>query len=261
MRDEKNSCCCQYFPVWKILGAIMTIALVTLIAVLIRNELKKYDYIGRENQQTYTITIDGEGKITATPDIAEISLGLQTENIKVAVAQKENSDKMNKIITEMKAGGIEAKDIQTTNYSIYPNYDYTDGKQILKGYTVSQNVSVKIRDLEKIGDILQKAATLGANQIGGLSFNIDEPAKLKQQAREKALLAAKEKAQALADAAGVKLGKLVSFTESYYGGGLPNVRNYDIKADAAFEEMAPAPAVEAGSQDIIVNVMVTYEVL
>jgi hypothetical protein len=261
MEKDNNQCCGNNLPVWKILGTIMTIWLVVFISVLIWNEIKKHDYIGRESQQTYTITIDGQGKITATPDIAQISLGLQTQMVKVADAQKENTDKMNKIIAELKAMGIESKDIQTANYSIYPNYEYPNGKQVLKNYIVSQNINVKIRNLEKIGDVVQKAGTLGANQIGGLSFTIDEPEKIKQLAREKALLAAKEKAESLAKIAGVKLGKLVSFTESAYGGPIPNVREYALKVDANAAAAALAPTVEAGSQDIIVDVMVTYEVL
>jgi len=171
---------------------------------------------------------------------------------------------MNEIVAELKSRGIEAKDIQTTNYSIYPNYDYLNGRQTLKNYVVSQNVNVKIRNLETIGDIVQKAATLGANQIGGLNFTIDEPEKIKQQARELALMAAKTKAESLAKIAGVKLGKLVSFTESMSDGQIVNVRDYSLKVEGygmGGAAAVPAPAVEAGSQDVIINVMVTYEVL
>lgn len=248
-------------PVWGLgLATALTVFLVVFLGVLTWNEVKKHDYIGRESQQTYTITIDGEGKITAIPDIAQISLGIQTEKLTVVAAQKENTDKMNKIIDELKKMGIETKDIKTTNYSIYPRYDWTEGRQILRGYTVSQNVSVKIRDLEKVGAIVDKAGSLGANQVGSLSFTIDEPEKIRQEAREKALLNAKEKAEALAKVAGVKLGKLVSFSES---GAVPTpiYRDYTVKALGMGGVEEAAPTIEAGSQEIIVNVMVTYEVL
>ncbi len=251
-------------PAWGLaLATVVVVFLVIFLAVLTWNEVKKHDYIGRESQQTYTITIDGEGKITAIPDIAEISLGIQTDKVTVATAQKENTDKMNKIIAELKGMGIEAKDIQTTNYSIYPRYDWNEGKQTLLGYTVSQSVTVKIRNLDKIGDIVDKAGSLGANQVSSLSFTIDEPEVIKQQAREKALINAKEKAEALAKVAGVKLGKLVSFTESS-SPVYPVYRDYAMKSDVAGmggAEALPAPTVEPGSQDVIINVMVTYEVL
>jgi len=260
MENEKNNYYGKKLPVWKILGAVLTLFLVVFISVLTWNEVKKHDYIGRESQQTYTIAIAGEGKITAIPDIAEISLGIQTEKLTVAAAQKENTEKMNSIIAELKNMGVEAKDIQTTNYSIYPRYDWLDGKQLLRGYIVSQNVSIKIRDLEKVGTIVDKAGSLGANEVGSLSFTIDEPEQLRQEARIKALANAKEKAEALAKAAGVKLGKLVSFNESS-SGSLPVYRDYSMKALGLEESVDAAPAIEAGSQDIIINVMVTYEVL
>jgi len=261
MENEKNTTCCGHKSICKVFGAVLVVCLVIYLAVLTWNEVKKHDYIGRESQQTYTITIDGEGKVTAIPDIAEISLGIQTDKATVASAQKENTDKMNKIIAELKGTGIEAKDIQTTNYSIYPRYDWNEGKQTLLGYTVSQNVTVKIRNLDKIGDIVDKAGSLGANQVSSLSFTIDEPEVIKQQAREKALVNAKEKAEALAKVAGVRLGKLVSFTESATP-VYPVYRDYATKSlDAGVAESAPAPTVEPGSQDVIINVMVTYEVL
>ncbi len=261
MENEKNNYCCQGIPVWKILGAVLTLFLVVFISVLTWNEIKKHDYIGRENKQTYTIAVDGEGKITAIPDIAEISLGIETQKPKVVDAQKENTEKMNNIISQLKEMGVEAKDIKTTNYSIYPRYDWTENRQVLRGYTISQSVNIKIRNLEKIGDIVDKAGQLGANQVGGLNFTIDEPETIKQQAREKALVNAKEKAEALAKVAGVKLGKLVSFAESS-NPVYPVYRDYAMKAlEAGAAESAPAPTVEPGSQEVIVNVMVTYEVL
>lgn len=244
------------------LATILTILLSAYLVVLTWNKYAEHDYIGRTDQQIYTITLDGEGKITATPDIAEISLGLMTEKISVAEAQKENTEKMNQILAELKKMSIEEKDIKTTNYSIYPRYDWADGKQTLKGYQVSQSVTVKIRNLDKIGAVLEMAGRLGANQTGGLSFTIDEPEKLKQQAREKALLNAKEKAEALAKVAGVKLGRLVSFTESS-GNAYPVYRDTSMSfgLGGAEKAVAPAPEVEPGSQDVIVNVSVTYEVL
>ena len=174
--DEQNKTLKIQPPAWGLgLATALTVFLVIFLAVLTWNEVKKHDYIGRESQQIYTITILGEGKVTAIPDIAQISLGIQTEKLTVAAAQKENTDKMNQIIKELKDLGIEAKDIQTTNYNIYPRYDWLDGQQLLRGYIVSQNVSIKIRDLEKVGTVVDKAGSLGANEVGGPYFTLDEP--------------------------------------------------------------------------------------
>ncbi|MFA5022006.1 MAG: SIMPL domain-containing protein [Patescibacteria group bacterium] len=264
MDNEKNNYCGHHkFGHCKFVGPILIVLLAIYVGVLTWNEVKKHDYIGRESQQTYTISISGEGKVTAVPDIAEISLGIQTEKVSVADAQKENTTKMNQIVKSLKDMGIDAKDITTTNYSIYPQYNWTDNRQVLRGYQVSQNVSVKIRNLDKVGDIVDKAGQLGANQVGSLSFTIDEPEKLKQQAREEALANARQKAEALAKVAGVRLGKLVSFTESGSDGVIPVYRDTAMKSLGAgiMAEAAPAPSIEPGSQDIILDVMVTYEVL
>jgi uncharacterized protein YggE len=262
MDQETKQCCHHKFGPCKLGGAILIVLLAIYVGVLTWNEVKKHDYIGRENKQTYTISISGEGKITAVPDIAQISLGIVTEKLSVVDAQKENTDKMNQIIKQLKDMGVDSKYITTNNYSIYPRYDWTNNRQVLRGYQVTQNVTVKIRNLSKIGDVVDKAGTLGANQVGSLNFTIDEPEKLRQQAREKALANAREKAEALAKVAGVKLGKLVSFTESG-DNAMPIVyRDYVVSEKAmGVGGAAPAPTIEPGSQDIIINVAVTYEVL
>ena len=242
-----------------IIASIVGLALVVYLGVLARNELRQYYYIGRPADQLYTITIEGEGKVTAVPDIAQISLGLQTDKATVTEAQRENTDKVNKIVSDLKALGIEGKDIKTDNYSVYPRYDWTDGKQVLRGYTVTQSLSVKIRNLDSIGTVLEKSAADGANQVGGLNFTIDEPETLKQQAREKALEQAKQKAEALAKIAGVKLGRLVSFNEN--SSGYPIYARTDMMKSAPVAGEAAVPDIQPGSQDIIVDVTVTYEVL
>jgi hypothetical protein len=246
-------------PLWGlVLATLVALALIFYLGVLSWNGIKKHESIGKADQETYTITISGEGKVSAVPDIAKISLGVQTEKSKVADAQKENSDKMNKIITELKGMGIEEKDLRTSDYSVYPTYDWINGKQILRGYQITQTAEIKIRNLELVSQVVAKAAELGANQVGGLTFTIDEPEQLRQQAREKALANAKTKAEALAVAAGVGLGKLVSFTEE---SGSPSAYlAYNDYSAKAMGGGSVAPVIESGSQDVIVYITVTYEV-
>tara|TARA_Y100000310_G_scaffold344574_1_gene458077 strand:- start:4649 stop:5422 length:774 start_codon:yes stop_codon:yes gene_type:complete len=243
-----------------VLFILLLAILILFLAVLTWNAFSTHQYIGKSDTQLYTITISGEGGVTATPDITQVSLGYQTEDQDVAKAQQDNTEKMNKLINQLKDLDIDKEDIKTTNYSIYPRYDYINRQQTLRGYQVSQNVSVKIRDLDKIGEVLSLAGSAGANQVSGLSFTIDDPEDLRQQAREEALANAKEKAEALAKVAGVKLGRLVSFNES--GGGY----DYPMPMFAEAKAMdigigGAAPDIEPGSQDITVNVTVTYEVL
>jgi uncharacterized protein YggE len=233
---------------------------VVYLAVLTHNAAKQFDYIGRPTTQRDTIAISGEGKVTAVPDIATVSIGLQTQKAKVSDAQAENTKKMNAIITKLQELGIAKADLQTSSYNIWPQYDYVNGTQVQHGFMVSQSVDVKIRKLDAVGDVLAAAGTLGANQVGGVNFTIDDPEKIRQEARLKALEAAKVKAKALADAAGVKLGKVVGFSESVSGGGPMPI--FYAKADAASGMGgAPSPSVEPGSQDVVVDVTVNYEIL
>ena len=237
---------------------LLLVAGIVYLGVTAANALKQNSYIGRPDAARDTIAISAEGKVTALPDIATISVGVQTENKAVSAAQKENSTKMNAIIEKVKSFSVAAEDIKTSNYSIYPQYDYVNGRQIERGYMVTQNIDVKVRNLDKIGEILAAVGDLGANQVGGVSFTIDEPEDLRQQARLKALEAAKKKAQALADASGVKLGKVVGFSENE--GYVPSPMYY-AKDAAMGMGGGGTPSIQSGSQDVIVNVTVLYEIL
>lgn len=254
----------NFWPTWKtnklftVVVIVLALGVLAVLGTVVANNLKGYQYIGKPTAERDTISISGEGKVTGIPDIATIDVGLMTERPDVRSAQKENTEKMNKLIKTLKDLGVDSKDIQTSYYNIYPQYDWPDGKQILRGYQVNQGVSIKIRNLEKIGDILAAAGAGGANQVSGLSFNIDDPEKLRQEARIKALENAKEKAEALAKVAGVKLGKIVSFSE-YSEMPAPMYKAYEGLGIGGGGEMA-APTVEKGSMDIVVNVTVSYEI-
>ena len=242
-----------------VLWNVVLVAGVLWLGAMAANAFKQHAYIGRPDAARDTIAISAEGKVTALPDIATISIGLQTENRAVSAAQKDNTAKMNAIIGKIKSFGVAAEDIKTSNYSIYPQYDYVNGQRVDRGYTVMQNVDVKVRALEKIGDLLSAAGELGANQVGGVAFTIDEPEELRQQARLKALETAKKKAQALADASGVRLGKVVGFSENE--GYVPGPLYYARDAAMGMGGGNSAPSVQSGSQDVVVNVTVLYEIL
>ena len=155
----------------------------------------------------------------------------------------------------LKSSGIEEKDVKTTNYSITPVYDYTEHKQTLRGYQVSQNLEVKIRDLTKSGDIIAGGAENGANLVGGLSFTIDDPEALKEQAREQAIKNAQEKAGKLASSLRVKIGKLIDYSE----GTTPIPVFYRGMAEG-IGGAAPSPQIPTGQNEIIVDVSLTFEI-
>lgn len=208
-----------------------------------------------------TITVTGEGKVTAVPDIAQLNFGVTTG---VQTTAKAASDKiatdMNKVLAAVKALGIDDKDIKTQSFYLQPTYDYTDGRQRLRGYEATQSLDVKVRDLDKVGDVLTAATDNGANQANGVNFTIDKPESKKDEARTQAIADAKTKAEELAKQLGQSLGDVQSFNES--GNGYYPPVMYMAKSEAygmgggADSAAVPMPA---GEQDITVNVTITYE--
>lgn len=260
MHDQNCACGSGWHHTHRWIKTALLAVLVIAGLFLIRNWNKQYDYIGVPETRDM-ISVEGTGKVTALPDVASFSIGVQTEKSSIADAQKDNTDKMNAIVKAMKDFGITDEDIRTSNYSIYPQYNYLDGRQSLRGYQVSQDVTVKVRDLSKVGDIFAKAGDLGANTVGGLQFMVDDPDQFKQEARVEAIKKAQEKAQFLAKETDIKLGKIVSFYE--YSPEQPVYYDGIMKAEAAvgMGGGAPAPSIQPGSSEITVTVNVSYEVL
>ena len=245
----------------KIFASIMcllAVALVVFLAFLIRNENKKFDYIGKTETRD-TITISGEGKVISIPDIAMVSFGISKEYKDVVAAQKEVNEKMNNFIAELQKLQIAKEDIQTTNYSLYPVYDWNNNIRTLRGYEVDQQVEVKIRNLDSIGNVLNLAVEKGLNEVNNLSFTIDDMEKIKEQAREIALQNAKSKAETLSKIAEVKLGKLISFNESYQA----PYAAYDYSKSEMSTGVGGgvAPEIQPGSAEVVIDVTVTYEIL
>ena len=227
-----------------------------------------------------SFSVTGDGKATAITDIAEFSFTVITQGGKedIASLQAKNTEAMNKAIAFIKSAGVEDKDIKTQYYNIDPRYqtyncnprpilylsDETETAQpcppaSIVGYTITQSVEVKIRDFKKIGDIMGGVVANGANQIGALSFTIDDPSKVQDQARAKAIAKAKAKAEAIARAGGFGIGRLLNVQE---GGYNPYLRYGSLSADfgGAALKAAPAPTIEPGSQEINVSVTLQYEI-
>jgi uncharacterized protein YggE len=241
-------------------GALIIFLAVLTISGIIEaiNKVREGRYIGQGAQYKNTISISGEGKVLSKPDIGQVDLSVISNAKTVAVAQKDNTDKMNKITQSMKDLGIKEEDLKTASYNIYPQYQYTAGRSLIIGYEVSQTLEVKIRDLEKVGAILGKAAELGANQVGSLTFTFDDPEKLNAQARQEAIDNAKEKAQDLAKSLGVSLGKVVSFSES--SSGMPTPIYYAKELSSGMGGGGAAPDVQTGQNEVNVIVNIAYEI-
>lgn len=244
-----------------IFAAIILTAGTIYLGILSWNATKSHDYIGVSEEQQHSIMVSGVGEVFGVPDIIKIQLGHSVEKKTVADAQKENTDKMNAVIKKLKEDfKVESADIQTANYNIYPQYDWYNGRQSLRGYQVSQNIDLKIRKLDDISRILDMAGQLGLNQVGNLSFEMDNPEDLKKQARDKAVENAKKNAEELSESVGVKLGRIISFSES--GNQPDNAYNVEYKMMNESAGMGgAAPSIETGSSKIKIIANIEYEVL
>jgi len=160
-----------------------------------------------------TITVSGEGKVILQPDIAYINIGVHTEKPTASDAVAQNSTDSQAVIDALKSAGVSANDIQTTNYNIYQNNQTgPDGKVISSAYDVDNTVYVTVRDITKMGNLLDAAVKAGANNVNNIQFDLADKTKALSDARASAVKAAKAEADELAAAAGVTLGDLQSMT-------------------------------------------------
>ena len=218
-----------------------------------------------------SFSVQAEGDAIAVPDIAQFSFSVITEGgVNLGTLQGEHTEKMNKAIAFLKDQGIDKKDIKTSQYSINPRRQYFNCSRIggggepcpppeIVGYTVTQSVSVKIRDFTKTGEIVAGVVKNGANTTSGLSFTIDDPTSVQNEARKEAIENAQAKAKSIARAAGFSIGRLISINE---GGGYyaPQYARVESLAIGGATSDYSAPKIEAGSEEVTVSVNLVYEI-
>lgn len=232
----------------------------------------------------HEISVSGEGKAYLKPDVAMISFGVTSEAVKSQDAVSKNNEKMNAVIAAIKGLGVQDKDIQTTLYNLTPLYNYpvypmkgsagstapardsvgvssvspvyVQGGRLLSGYSLEQQVSVKIRNFDNINAVLDQATAAGATNVGQLSFTVDDPEMAQSQAREEAIKNAKEKLDNIAKQSGLRVGKLVNVSEGY--NSYPTPMYSSMAKDAGVESVPPQ--IQAGQMEVMSNVTLTYQI-
>jgi uncharacterized protein YggE len=202
------------------------------------------------------VTVPGEATLAVAPDTARLQAGVISEGRTAREASEANKKTMAAVMAAITSAGIAEKDIQTSRYSIQPIYD--QGRPVpgaFKGFQASNNVTVKIRDLDKIGDIIDQTVAAGANSMGGVEFLVAEPSKMLDAARAEAVADARRKAEILAEAAGVKLGSALTITEQSSGFQYPQ-----LYMRAAGVQAGETP-VAAGEMTLRAAVTVSFELL
>ncbi len=211
----------------------------------------------QHNRPPATLSVSGSGHVSVAPDMATMRIGVETRADTAAAAVAANNASAERIIDTLKQNGIEAKDIQTSNFSVSPVYDETtfqrrEGPKIV-GYQATNQVVARIHDLDGMGTVLDATVGSGANRIDGLEFGLEDDTEVADQARAKAVEDALRKARVYAQAAGVQLGDIQSINESGGGGPVP------MYAMAARAESAPVP-IERGQTTVSANVQIVWEI-
>jgi hypothetical protein len=269
--NNKTEVCCGkvHKPIMGILFVLICLALVALIAFLSASaqyKAKMADNVEIKN----IITVSGVGEVYTKPDLAVVDFSVINEASTVDKAVLDNTERMNNVIKAIKGQGVKEEDLKTTNFNISPRYEYRTAetqiysiapqKRVLVGYEITQSLEVKIRDLSKIGSIIETGTSNGANEVGDLQMKVDKEDEFKSQARASAIVKAKEKAKELAKQVGVKLGKITNFSEGYT---YPVYYNDMYAAKGASEGIgggASAPEIQTGQNKITSTVNITYEI-
>ncbi|MBU0546563.1 MAG: SIMPL domain-containing protein [Patescibacteria group bacterium] len=259
----ESECCLGITHLRKKHTLLLTIVSLFLVVVTISTIVNVYYKIVKPTERQISFT--GSGIVYTKPDLALTSFSVIIEAKTINETMVSNAEKMNKVIEVIKGQGVEDKDIKTTDFSIYPRYEYvkediysyySPTNRKLVGYEMRQTIEVKIRDLKKVGEIIQNATDAGANQIGDLQFTIDNKDLIKEEAREKAIQDAKNKAEKLSSQLGMKLGKIINFSES---GITPYM--YDLKMESTgMGGGDQIPTIEMGENKTEVTITIVYEI-
>ena len=231
-------------------------------------KLKELKYIGTGVNATNTITVTGKGTVDRTPDTAKISFTVQDEQKSLKAAQDNVTKKIDAITQALKDAGVEEKYVKTDAYNSYPQYDYvntircitypcpTNNTPVIRGYQVSHNVTVSIKNLDNVSVVLDMLGTNGVTNISGPNFGFEDDTAIAREARDAAIADAKEEAKKLAKSLGVKLVRIVSFSEN--GGGYP-VPMYAMTAKVE-DAGGSAPSLPVGEHNIDSIVTLVYEI-
>lgn len=208
-----------------------------------------------------TIAVSGMGTATLAPDIASFSAGVTEMNASVADTQNSVNTKTNAIIDALRQGGVDVdKDVKTSGYSVQPQYNYPqNGTPVLTGYRITNSVNVTVRDITKVGQLLDAVTKAGANQVGGVSFGLADPEAASRVAREQAVQNARNKADTLAKATGVSVGIVMTIDDE---STTPPPRPISAvpAGNAAASSAAAPPPIQTGETTVSVTVRVTYAI-
>ncbi len=239
-----------------ILISVMTVFALSGCAVRPDGESTSLVAVGDETKEPKSITVTAQGRVTAMPDVAYITVGVTTQDKDMQKAQDSNAGIMNVMTEALKGAGLGDDDIQTVQYNAYPIYDYSNNKNEIVNYEVNNQVELTIKDIGRVGEYIDIAVNNGANMTNSISFGILDQQAVYNDALKLAVEAAKSKAETLAAAGGVKIIGTLQMSENSAGGGV--LREYP---QAAMDEgSSGSTPISSGNLDIEASVTVVYEI-
>lgn len=231
----------------------LTIALALTAAAL--------TFPAQASEKSPTLSLQGRGEISVAPDAATVTTRVVSTGKTAPETLQDNTAAMAKVIADIKAAGVAGKDIQTSGFSIHPRYDNPDNRKgqptKIVGYEVANGVTATIRDLTKLGDVMTAVVASGANSVGGINFVVSDTNEKLDEARKAAVADARRKAELLTEAAGVKLGKILSITEA----NAPTPRPYAMRLEKTMAMAAAPVPMEAGEETLSATVSIVWELV
>ena len=269
MNPNSNSSCWGCLNNKTAQTAVIAVASLLSLFLLAKtvSEFKQMNFIGSGIPAQNTLSVQGKAELTIKPDIATFTFSVSEEAAGPGLAQENTSKKSNAIYETLKANGVEEKDIKVSGYSIYPRYEYPTatmygqtGKRVLAAYVVTQTAEVKVRKIEDAGKLLSLVGTKGASDISGLMFDVDKREEMVKNMRAQAIADAKKNAESLARDLGVKIVRIVNFSEGGYTPAYYDAKVMTMSARGGAVEAAIAPQIPTGETKLVSNVSITYEV-
>jgi uncharacterized protein YggE len=239
-------------------GALIGLTLLAAILSLVVASIGGSSVAAQTDDTERTVTVSGNGQVSITPDTAVVTLGVEINDPDLGTAQTNAAQRMEAVIAAMKAAGIAEADITTSNYNVWVNTDYEKPEQPILGYHISHTVTVKVRNIDQVGAIIETGIEAGANTVQGVYFTVEDPGNAVSEARELAIADARAKAEDLARITGVTLGAVVTIDEySYSPYPVSRAESDSYAGDAA---AAMAPPINPGSSTVSVQVQVSWAI-
>jgi uncharacterized protein len=243
-------------PLFTVLLALFLAAGVLLASAFACKIFRESRHAGYAEQASPSISVTAEGEAVLKNDVATVDVGVTKNASSATQAQDMATTSMNALTAALQTLGISSDDLQTSSYTVYPQYDYDASPAVIVGYEANQTLTVKIRESELVNSVLGKASELGVTNISGLRFEAEDDTEALQEAREEAIVKARAQAEATAEAMGVELGEIVSYSESYGGGVYPMM--YRSEGDMMSESVLALPDVQMGQNEVELTVYVSY---